>query len=492
MTPSEIHNGESATLEFKESLPEQSLKYTKTAVAFANGCGGRIVFGIKNDSCEIVGIPREKLFTDMDAITNAICDSCEPKIVPAISFQEIDDKSLIVVEIEAGMQRPYYIKSQGIQQGTYFRAGATTRQVEPYMLQELILEGSGRSLDSIVYKNETVTDEVVGALCHSMTEYAISHCLNDMERAKIRPLNKNQLCMWGLLVEQKGVLSPTLGFKLLAGQSMPEVLAEIQCGVFKGHDRAIFINRQEYDGALFKQVDEAYDFVLRMIRVGAKIDGVQRQDVYEFPLGTIRELLVNAVCHRSYLRPARIQVALYDDRLEITSPGMLSRDLTVERLKEGYSIPRNKAIAKAFAYMNLVEGWGSGIPRIIRECREYGLQEPEFIDADGFLRINLYRKNPISSAIPSVNVLDPSVNPPANPSANPSTNVESLPENLQQVLDLISANHKITYEQLAEKTGKNRDTIRVYIKRLRTEYHLLDRVGAAKNGHWVILQTEGK
>ncbi len=178
---------------------------------------------------------------------------------------------------------------------------------------------------------------------------------------------------------------------------MPEILAEVQCGVFKGQTRAVFVNKQEYAGPLFNLVDDAYDFVLRMIRVGAKIEGVQRQDLYEFPLGTIRELICNAICHRSYLRPSRIQVALYDDRLEITSPGLLSRDLTITRMKEGYSVPRNKGIAKAFAYMNLIEAWGSGIPRIIQECKEYGLQEPEFIDADGFLRINLYRKEPISA-----------------------------------------------------------------------------------------------
>jgi len=480
MTLPEIKNGESASLEFKEFLPEQSIKYTKTAVAFANGSGGRIVFGVKNDTCEIVGIPRNSVFTDMDAVTNAICDSCEPKIVPGVSLQEIDGKTLIVVEIEAGMQRPYYIKSQGIQQGTYFRAGATTRQVEPYMLQELILEGSGRSLDSIVYQSESVSDEVADQLCHAMTEYALVHCKNDAERAEVRPLSKNQLCMWGLLVEQKGVLLPTLGFKLLSGLPMPEILSEVQCGVFKGRDRAIFVNRQEYTGALFKLVDEAYNFVLRMIRVGAKIEGVQRQDVYEFPLGTIRELIVNAVCHRSYLRPSRIQVALYDDRLEITSPGMLSRDLTVERLKEGYSVPRNKAIAKAFAYMNLIEGWGSGIPRIIRECREYGLRDPEFIDADGFLRINLYRNNPIQAENMPVNEYDLPVNLPAN-----------LPVSLRQMMSHISENPQITYEQLAEKMGKTRETIRIYINRLRSEFHLLERVGAAKNGHWVVHKPEG-
>ncbi|MEG2725498.1 MAG: ATP-binding protein, partial [Kiritimatiellia bacterium] len=162
------------------------------------------------------------------------------------------------------------------------------------------------------------------------------------------------------------------------------------------------------------------------------------------------------------------------------------------RLKEGYSVPQNKAIAKAFAYMNLIEGWGSGIPRIIRECKEYGLREPEFIDADGFLRINLYRKNPISTENQSVNGVRPSVNPPANPSASENIPSVNLPISLRQVLSLIADNPQITYEQLAEKMSRNRDTIRVYINRLRSEFHLLERVGAAKNGHWVIQHPEDK
>ena len=118
------------------------------------------------------------------------------------------------------------------------------------------------------------------------------------------------------------------------------------------------------------------------------IKGMYRQDVYELPTDSIRELIANAVAHRSYLEPGNIQVALYDDRLEITSPGMLLNNVTIEKMIEGYSRPRNPAIARAFAYMKIIEKWGTGIPRLFAACEEYGLPKPELIDFDGDFRVN--------------------------------------------------------------------------------------------------------
>ena len=119
--------------------------------------------------------------------------------------------------------------------------------------------------------------------------------------------------------------------------------------------------------------------------------GIYRQDVYEIPPDAIRELIINAMVHRSYLDHGTIQVAVYDNRLEITSPGKLPMGQTMERMKEGYSKIRNEALAHAFAYMNLIEHWGSGIPRIIDKVKAAGLQEPEFIGGEVDLRINIYR-----------------------------------------------------------------------------------------------------
>ena len=109
MTIEEILAGESKNVEFKENLPEKSIKYMKSVVAFANGTGGKIIFGIADKTREVVGFDKEDVFKKMDAIANAVSDSCEPAIIPDITLQTVDGKTVIVVEVSEGRQRPYYL-----------------------------------------------------------------------------------------------------------------------------------------------------------------------------------------------------------------------------------------------------------------------------------------------------------------------------------------------------------------------------------------------
>ncbi len=250
----------------------------------------------------MVGFDKEDVFKKIDAIANAVSDSCEPAIIPDITAQTIDGKTVIIVEVSEGRQ---------------------------------------------------------------------------------------QLRSWGILIERDGKDYPSNAFAILTGCGGLHVAT--QCGVFKGTTKEFFVDRREYDGPLWEQIEEAYQFVLRNIHLGATFEGIYRQDVYEIPTDAIRELLINAMVHRSYLDHGMIQVAIYDDRLEITSPGKLPMGQTIERMKEGYSKIRNEALAYAFSYMNLIEHWGSGIPRIIGKVKAAGLREPEFIGGDVDLRINIYR-----------------------------------------------------------------------------------------------------
>lgn len=390
MTIEEILAGESKNVEFKVQRPDKSMKYMKTVVAFANGKGGRIIFGIDDKTREVVGIPEDKVFREIDAITNAISDSCEPTIIPDVYLQNINDKPVIVAEIRTGRRKPYYIKAEGLENGVYIRVSGTTRPADRDMSRELYYECDARSFDSIICRDMEVTDEDIKSLCEQMKEVAIANCKSNLQRSEVKDVTKNILLSWGILKKDENEkIYPTNAYIYLTGQG--GLRSMIQCAVFKGTTRAVFLDRRNYEGPLWKQVEEAVQFVFRNIRMGCRLEGVYRQDIYELPPDSIRELIVNAVMNCSYIQNSNIQVAIYDDRLEITSPGGLLPGVTIELMKEGFSKIRNRSLANAFAYMNLVEAWGSGIPKLMQAMQEYGLREPEFIDMEVAFRINLYR-----------------------------------------------------------------------------------------------------
>ena len=379
-------NGESKNVEYKLLPPSRSINYTKTAVAFANGQGGCLVFGVEDQTLRVVGIAEDKVFTVMDAISDAIVNSCEPLIIPDITMHDVNGKTVIVAEIASGLQRPYHIKSLGQEQGTFVRVAGTTRQADQPTIRELTIEGSNRSFDQVQCLGLSVTDEDIAALCASLTKTAKD---NAEDPTKIKTVTEKQLLQWGVLCEQDGTLAPTNAYAILTGNEA--VRSVVQCGVFKGTTKAVFVDRREFTGTPQELIEESYQYVLRNIHMGARFKGVYRQDVYEIPPDAIRELIVNAIVHRSYIDHSSIQIAIYDDRLEITSPGRLPMGQTIERMKQGYSKIRNEALASAFEYMGYIEHWGSGILRVIQQVCDAGLPEPEFLGGDTDLRINIYR-----------------------------------------------------------------------------------------------------
>ena len=201
----------------------------------------------------------------------------------------------------------------------------------------------------------------------------------------------------------------------------------------------------------------AYNFVLQHIDLGSRIEGIARQDYYELPVKTIREMISNAVCHRSYLTPGKIQVALFDDRLEVTSPGMLDSEITIEKMKSGLSKIRNRGIAAAFSYMNIVEAWGSGIPKMFREAKEYGLREPELIDMGSDFRINLYRKK---AAIDQNGVIDPKERDTND------TKVEPNDTNEEAILSIILKNPQATQGAIAKEVEASLSTVKRIMRSL--------------------------
>lgn len=149
-----------------------------------------------------------------------------------------------------------------------------------------------------------------------------------------------------------------------------------------------------------------------------------------------------------------IQVAVYDNRLEITSPGKLPMGQTMERMKEGYSKIRNEALAHAFAYMNLIEHWGSGIPRIIDKVKASGLQEPEFIGGEVDLRINIYRGQ-VDGTV-DLNDLNNAIKVPDKTEIVPD-NMKKMPdsEQEQQIYKYVLEKGSITTAETVEILDEN-------------------------------------
>ena len=497
MTIEEILAGESKNVEFKVQRPDKSMKYMKRVVAFANGKGGRIIFGIDDKTREVVGIPEDKVFREIDAITNAISDSCEPTIIPDVYLQNINDKPVIVAEIRTGRRKPYYIKAEGLENGVYIRVSGTTRPADRDMSRELYYECDARSFDSIICRDMEVTDEDIKSLCEQMKEVAIANCKSNLQRSEVKDVTKNIMLSWGILKKDENEkIYPTNAYIYLTGQG--GLRSMIQCAVFKGTTRAVFLDRRNYEGPLWKQVEEAVQFVFRNIRMGCRLEGVYRQDIYELPPDSIRELIVNAVMNCSYIQNSNIQVAIYDDRLEITSPGGLLPGVTIELMKEGFSKIRNRSLANAFAYMNLVEAWGSGIPKLMQAMQEYGLREPEFIDMEVAFRINLYRgqnevievknrdhdlnhgSNDLNRELDDLNHEPVDLDRDSNdPNHDPKDDLEI------QLSEMIYKNPELTQKELAKALAVSTATIKRMLTKMQHEGKVI-REGSNRKGKWIL------
>ena len=478
MTIEEILGGESKNLEYKGERPAKSKSYMKSVVAFSNGVGGKIVFGIEDKTLKVLGVSDNILFSEMDAIANVISDQCEPMIVPDIYMQTIEDKTVIVVDIVEGAQKPYYIKSEGIDAGTYICVAGTTRPADEYMIQELRLEGSRRSYDEMPCIGLEITEDDIADLCKRMKEEAVYNTLNEEEQKAIRDVTVEQLLSWRVIGERNGKYYPNNAYAIFTGDY--RVPNTIQCGVFKGSTKAIFVDRKEYTGPAWELVEEAFQYVLRNIRMGATFKGVYRQDVYEIPPFAIRELIVNAVVHRSYVDRGNIQIAVYDDRLEILSPGKLPKTQTFAGMQKGRSKIRNEALAKAFSYMKLMEKWGSGIPRVVREVCDEGLAIPVFEGGEVDLVVNIYRKDNIANTAKTADQSG------GDGGSGVKTGGE-LSEEETKIITYLAVRPTATQKEISSDTNIPLRTVQRILPRLQ-EKGVLIREGNRRSGNWKVIK----
>lgn len=370
-----------------------------------------------------------------------------------------------------------YLRSRGKEKGTYIRLGGTTRPAGAEKIHELEMEGARISWDELTCVGFPVTEKAVKKLCRDIVKYR-----QEADLPK-KPVTKTQLLNWKVLKEAEGTVLASNAFALLTSDHF--FFSKTQCAVFKGTERTVFLDKREYTGPLYEQIEEAVAFVLRNIRLGATIRGLLRHEEYELPVEAIREMIINAHCHRNMLDESCVQVAVYDDRLEVTSPGGLYNGLTYDEMLNGRSVLRNRVIANVFSQMGLIEAWGTGIRRIREEAAKYRLRDPEFLEFDDMFRINLYRYTGDANKTPEKHR--------KNIGKASEKNLESATKKLNNsqkgIVAVISLDGRITATELAEKIGISRRNIEENIRALK-EMGILVRRGGRKEGYWEVVSDE--
>jgi len=360
--PDFLDQPEPRRLEFKESFPKGD-QVARTAVAFANGAGGRIVFGVKDSPREFIGIPDDQLFKTEERITNCIFDLCAPSIVPEIYIQSVEGKLLLVVKIYTGAQKPYGIKKPGRPNDVYIRVGASNRKASP------------ETIEALERQRRKISFDMLMAYGCPVKGVDLSRFKKAFKAQTGRNLGKTQLFNMGLFQKEQGRQCPTNAALLLSDSPARKQFfpyAKIECARFKGTDRRVFLDQATIENPIHVSVEPCLAFIKKNIALGATIGEIYRKDLCEYPLEAIREALINAVIHRDYaILGSDIKVAIYDDMLEITSPGPLPDALPIKELGTDRSEIRNRILAPIFKELKLIEAWGSGIRKMRDELTDY-------------------------------------------------------------------------------------------------------------------------
>lgn len=363
---------EQQSIEWKQSWKDEYLQWIS---GFANAKGGVLYIG-KDDHGNIVGVSNYKKL--MDDLPNKI--SSKLGVVCDVNLH--DENGLFFIEI---VTNPY---NNGISYNGkfYYRSGSTNQELRGNELTEFLLRKTGKTWDDIEEENASFDD---------INEETVRQFVKSGIASKRLPPETESLdtqtILDNLLIINNGKL--TRSALLLFGKRPMRfyVSSFLKIGKF-GKSDSDLRSQEVVEGNLFEQLDETLKILFtRFINSSISYDGIQRIETYEYPYEAVREILLNAFTHRTY-ENSPIQISVYDDRIMFWNQGELLSPLTPEALKTKHtSITRNPNIARTFFRAGFVESWGRGTIKIIEECLEAGLLEPEIKELTGGVVVTLFK-----------------------------------------------------------------------------------------------------
>ena len=352
---------ETRTKEFKEMITNTFLK---TVSAFSNYDGGEIFFGI-DDNGDIKGLPDVKQAC-LD-IENKINDGITPQ--PDYTLELQNNDRTVKLTVKSGLQKPYLYKSKA-----YKRNDTATIETDTLELSRLILEGKNIRFEELPCEDQELTFNV---LCQKLKE-----CI------QIETFNQDTLKTLNLYNSAAGYNNAA---GILADKNHFPGIDIVRFGenISVIHKRATFDNISILAG--YEKVSE----IFRDYYQYEEIQGTERKKAEKIPEAAFREAIANALIHRVWDVESQIRVLMFDDRIEIISPGGLPSGITEDEYLSGkLSVLRNRNLANVFYRLGFVEIFGTGITRI-KQLYEEGLNQPDFEVSENAIKIVLpvFEKN---------------------------------------------------------------------------------------------------
>ena len=440
---------ESENVELKKSTSE--LKEGVISLgAMLNKCRrAELWFGIGNDGTVVGQSVSEKSLRE---ISRAISDHVEPKIYPAIEKVVIDGKACIRVLAE-GKDAPYFAYGRA-----YIRIGDEDRQLSARELENLILQKNRDRLRWDMEPCDRATYDDISA----------SKLKNFLKASGLKYDNiPNSLDKLKLIQEGKLLNAAILCFARKPEKFIPN--AKLRCAVFGAADTTVTLDMKDFTHDVFTLIQQAEKYVLEHINIGMRLEGLRRVDVPEIDREAFREAIINAFCHRDYREYDSVNIAIFKDRMEIRSPGLLYGGLTIDAIRNKMvSARRNELLADLFHRVHLIEKWGRGVRMILE-------REPntEFEEV-GTLFIARFARKQAALAVSD---------------KNGGARQKSSEKSSEKIIEAIKADRTVSARHIAEGLGLTSRAVERQIARLKG-IGILKRVGPDKGGHWEVMKED--
>ena len=341
----------------------------KEVIAFANTKGGTLYIGVSDDG-SVVGVKNaDQVILQLN---NMIRDSIKPDVTMFVGYktQHVGDKDIIAVTIQKGTDRPYYLGSKGLKpSGVYVRNGTSSDPATDTAIRRMIKETDGDSFESMRSLEQNLSFEAAK---------------KQFEKQNI-PFDTAKMQTLGM-ISADGIYS---NVALLLSDQCPST---IKAATFSGEDKGNFQDRREFDGSLFRQMEELYSYLDLRNQTKATFDGLYRIDTRDYPEDALREALLNSLVHRDYSFRASTLVSVYADRIEFVSVGGLPSGIALDDIMLGLSVCRNPKLAAIFYRLQLMEAYGTGMPKIMRAYTESELKPKIEVSSNAF-KITLPNRN---------------------------------------------------------------------------------------------------